>query len=234
MPSTLTRRSLLSLAAACAALVPLAACSSGGAPAAQDPSGSSAGGAPSDGQDASAQADYVSGVADDDPFASGVHHVVIEVADFGTIEATLNAQAAPVTVSNFCHLVQDGFYDGLTFHRVIEGFMIQGGDPNGDGTGGSSTRIVGEFSANGIDNPITHRRGTLSMARSSDYNSASSQFFIMQRDNSSLDGLYAAFGTVNEGIEVVDAIAEQTPVQDDNGTVAPADQPTIASITVTD
>ena len=170
----------------------------------------------------------------DDPYATGVHHVIIEVEDYGTIEVALNANAAPITTSNFCHLVEQGFYDGLTFHRVINGFMIQGGDPLGNGTGGSSQNIVGEFSANGIENNIPHVRGTISMARSSDPNSASSQFFIMHQDAPSLNGNYAAFGTVTSGMEVVDAIAENTPVEDDNGTVAPENQPRITSITLVD
>ena len=171
---------------------------------------------------------------DDDPYATGIHHVIIEVEDYGTIEVALNANAAPITTSNFCHLVENGFYDGLTFHRVISGFMIQGGDPLGNGTGGSSQTITGEFSANGIENNIPHVRGTISMARSSDPNSASSQFFIMHADYPSLNGNYAAFGTVTSGMEVVDAIVENTPVEDDNGTVAPENQPRITSITLVD
>ena len=137
-------------------------------------------------------------------------------------------------MSNFCHLVEDGFYDGLTFHRIIAGFMIQGGDPLGNGTGGSSQTITGEFSSNGIMNPIQHKRGVISMARSQDPNSASSQFFIMHQDAESLDGNYAAFGRVTSGMEVVDAIAENTPVEDENGTVAPENQPRITSITLVD
>ena len=140
----------------------------------------------------------------------------------------------PITVANFCKLANEGFYDGLTFHRVIEGFMIQGGDPNGDGTGGSDATIKGEFTANGVENPLSHVRGTISMARSSAYDSASSQFFIMHKTNTSLDGQYAAFGNVTSGIEVVDAIAQNTPVQDSNGTVAAADQPKITKISVVD
>lgn len=172
--------------------------------------------------------------ASDDPYATGTHHVTIEVEGYGTIECALNANVAPITVANFCKLVNEGFYDGLTFHRVIEGFMIQGGDPNGDGTGGSDTTIKGEFSANGVENPLSHVRGTISMARSSAYDSASSQFFIMHKTNTSLDGQYAAFGNVTSGIEVVDAIAQNTPVQDSNGTVAAADQPKIVKISVVD
>lgn len=169
----------------------------------------------------------------DDPYATGTHRVAIEVEGYGTIEVTLNANVAPITVSNFCHLVEEGFYDGLTFHRVVPGFMIQGGDPNADGTGGSGTTIKGEFSANGVENNIPHVRGTISMARSQDYDSASSQFFIMQETTPSLDGQYAAFGTVTTGMDVVDAICESVPVADEqSGLVAADDQPVIASITI--
>ncbi|MBQ3266870.1 MAG: peptidylprolyl isomerase [Atopobiaceae bacterium] len=171
---------------------------------------------------------------DEDPYATGIHHVIIDVEGYGQIEVEVNANAAPITVSNFCHLVEDGFYDGLTFHRIIAGFMIQGGDPLGNGTGGSSQTITGEFSSNGIMNPIQHKRGVISMARSQDPNSASSQFFIMHQDAESLDGNYAAFGRVTSGMEVVDAIAENTPVEDENGTVAPENQPRITSITLVD
>ena len=174
-------------------------------------------------------------VDESDPYATGVHHVVIEVEGYGTIEATLNANAAPITVSNFCHLAESGFYDGLTFHRVVPGFMIQGGDPAADGTGGSDESIKGEFADNGVDNNIPHVRGTISMARASDYDSASSQFFIMQETNASLDGQYAAFGTVTSGMEVVDAICEDVPVEDEqSGYVAREDQPVITSVTVVD
>ena len=171
----------------------------------------------------------------DDPYATGIHHATIEVEGYGTIEVTLNANAAPITVSNFCHLAEDGFYDGLTFHRVVPGFMIQGGDPSGDGTGGSGENITGEFSSNGVANSIPHTRGTISMARASDPDSASSQFFIMQETTPSLDGEYAAFGTVTSGMEVVDAICEKVPVADEqSGFVAPEDQPVISSIEIID
>lgn len=127
---------------------------------------------------------------------------------YGSIIVSLDADAAPVTVDNFQRLVREGFYDGLTFHRVMKGFMIQGGDPKGDGTGGSSQKIAGEFLLNGYDNPLSHTRGTISMARGSySYDSASSQFFIMHEDNAGLDGSYAAFGAVEYGMETVDAIA---------------------------
>ena len=170
-----------------------------------------------------------------DKYSSGIHHIEIEVEGKGTIAAALNANAAPITVSNFCQLAESGFYDGLTFHRIINGFMIQGGDPLGNGTGGSDTTIKGEFSANGVQNAITHVRGTISMARSSgNYDSASSQFFIMHRTDTSLDGQYAGFGTVTSGMEIVDDLAENTPVEDANGTVAPENQPVITSIRVID
>lgn len=133
--------------------------------------------------------------------------VQIEMENGKKIKLTLNAEAAPKTVANFLKLAGDGFYDGLIFHRVISGFMIQGGDPLGNGTGGASENIIGEFKINGHDNTISHKRGVISMARSSMPNSASSQFFIMHQDGTFLDGQYAAFGEVVEGIEVVDEIA---------------------------
>ena len=123
------------------------------------------------------------------------------------IRLELNAEVAPATVENFLSLVKDGFYDGLIFHRVIPGFMIQGGDPLGNGMGGSEKKIKGEFAANGHPNPLKHTRGVISMARSMDKNSASSQFFIMHADAPHLDGQYAAFGKVVDGIETVDEIA---------------------------
>ena len=125
----------------------------------------------------------------------------------GDIVVQLRGDVAPITVENFKSLVADKFYDGLTFHRVYSGFMIQGGDPNGDGTGGSKNNIKGEFSANGVENNLKHTRGVISMARSNDMNSASSQFFIMHATSASLDGNYAAFGSVVYGMETVDGIA---------------------------
>ena len=133
---------------------------------------------------------------------------IIEVKEFGKIVVELDEKNAPKTVENFVSLAKKGFYNGLTFHRVIRGFMIQGGDPKGNGTGGPGYSIVGEFKANGFDNNIHHLRGVISMARSMDYNSAGSQFFIMHKDGLYLDGQYAAFGQVIEGIEVVDQIAK--------------------------
>jgi len=131
----------------------------------------------------------------------------IEMENGGVIKLELNAEAAPITVANFEKLVKEGFYDGLIFHRVIAGFMIQGGDPTGTGMGGSEEEIKGEFAANGVNNPISHKRGVISMARTQIPDSASSQFFICHADATFLDGQYAAFGHVVEGIEVVDEIA---------------------------
>ena len=158
----------------------------------------------------------------------------IEVKDYGTITVKLDGKTAPITVQNFVDLAKSGFYDGLTFHRIIEGFMIQGGDPNGNGTGGSDKTIKGEFKENGVKNNIKHKRGVISMARSSDYDSASSQFFIMQEDNESLDGQYAAFGHVTKGMKVVDKICEDADPMDDNGTIAESKQPVIKKITVSE
>ena len=167
-------------------------------------------------------------------YSSGKHHATIEVKDYGTIKLELDADTAPITVANFAKLVNDGFYDGLTFHRIIKGFMIQGGDPKGNGTGGSSENIKGEFKANGVTNDISHVRGVISMARSQKYNSASSQFFIVHEDSTFLDGQYAGFGEVLEGMEIVDKICEDIKVEDDNGTVLKANQPIIEKITMED
>ena len=133
--------------------------------------------------------------------------IKIDVKGFGTIMVELDKEAAPKTVENFEKLVSEGFYDGLTFHRIIKGFMIQGGDPLGNGTGDSKVKIPGEFKSNGWDNPISHKRGVISMARAQNPNSASCQFFIVHEDSEFLDGDYAAFGHVTEGMDVVDAIA---------------------------
>ena len=132
---------------------------------------------------------------------------IIEIIKFGTIEVELDRERAPISVDNFVKLAKEGFYDGLTFHRIIKGFMIQGGCPKGNGTGGPGYCIKGEFSANGVNNPLKHTRGVISMARAMDPDSAGSQFFIMHKDAPHLDGQYAAFGKVVSGIEVVDAIA---------------------------
>ena len=172
------------------------------------------------------------GAEGEEALLSGLHYAEIEVKDYGTISLELDADTAPITVTNFVKLAEDGFYDGLTFHRIINGFMIQGGDPLGNGTGGSEETIKGEFSENGVENPISHERGVISMARAMDPDSASSQFFIVHQDSTYLDGQYAAFGHVTEGMEIVDAICADTPVQDNNGTVAAEDQPVITSVKI--
>ena len=164
----------------------------------------------------------------------GKYTAVIDIADYGPITLELDGDSAPLTVANFVKLAKDGFYDGLTFHRIMDGFMMQGGDPNGNGTGGSDETIPGEFSANGCDNPISHTRGTISMARAQDPNRASSQFFICQADSTFLDGSYAAFGRVTDGMGVVDAICADAQPTDDNGTNPPEAQPVINSVTIQD
>lgn len=167
-------------------------------------------------------------------YMTGKHHVEIEIEDYGMVTLELDADIAPITVTNFINLAKEGFYDGLTFHRIISGFMIQGGDPEGTGNGGSSEKIKGEFSANGHKNDISHVRGVISMARATTYNSASSQFFIVHKDSTFLDGKYAAFGHVTSGIEVVDKIADTVQVEDDNGKVKKENQPKISKIRVID
>ena len=153
---------------------------------------------------------------------------IIEVNKFGTIEVELYKDIAPLSVDNFVKLAKKGFYNGLTFHRIIKGFMIQGGCPKGNGTGGPGYCIKGEFAANGVNNPLKHRRGVISMARAMDYDSAGSQFFIMHQDAPHLDGQYAAFGKVIKGIEVVDAIASvKTNYYD-----APLEKVVIKSMTI--
>lgn len=139
-----------------------------------------------------------------------IYYVSITFRDFGEVVVLLDATTAPVTVENFLKLVSEGFYDGLTIHRVIENFMIQGGDPDADGTGGSADKIYGEFALNGHENDISHLRGVISMARANAYNSASSQFFICNADATALDGQYAAFGYVVDGMSVIDEITEVT------------------------
>ena len=168
--------------------------------------------------------------------AAAVQYADIMVQDYGKITVELDASAAPLTVKNFTDLAESGFYNGLTFHRIMDGFMAQGGDPLGNGTGGADATIYGEFSSNGYkDNTLSHTRGTISMARASnDKNSASSQFFIVQSDSTFLDGDYAAFGHVTDGMEVVDEICKDAKPTDDNGTIAPEEQPIIESITIRD
>ena len=170
--------------------------------------------------------------------AIGYYYVDMVVEGYGTVKLKLDGNAAPITVANFVKLVNKGFYNGLTFHRVISGFMIQGGDPNGDGTGGSGESIFGEFSANGYDNPIKHEKGVISMARrGDDNNSATSQFFICNATNSSvssLDGQYAAFGYVIEGIELIDLITYETAPGYNNGVITnPANRAVISEMKVT-
>ncbi len=167
---------------------------------------------------------------------SKIYYADIDVKDYGTITVELNSSVAPITMKNFVYLAQKGFYNGLTFHRIMDSFMIQGGDPSGNGTGGSENNIYGEFAANGYEgNTLSHTRGVISMARrSDDYNSASSQFFIVQSDDhtATLDGNYAAFGKVTTGMEIVDAIAKDAKPTDDNGTIPAEEQPVINSITI--
>ena len=163
---------------------------------------------------------------------ANLHHVVIDIADYGTIELELDGDAAPITVDNFLKLAGEGYYDGLTFHRIMEGFMMQGGAPKS--VEDMSDPIYGEFLANGWDNPISHVRGVISMARAQDFDSATSQFFIVHKDSLRLDGQYAAFGWVTEGMDVVDAVCESSQPIDDNGTIPADQQPVITSITVID
>ena len=156
----------------------------------------------------------------------------IVVKDYGTIEVELDPKEAPLTCENFIELANEGFYDNLTFHRIIKGFMIQGGDPNGDGTGGSEKTVKGEFSSNGVENNLSHERGVISIARSSDKDSASSQFFICDADDPFLDGDYAAFGKVIKGMDVVDKIADDAKPTDNNGSISKDEQPVIETITI--
>lgn len=169
---------------------------------------------------------------DSSNYLSGTYYAVINIADYDPVYLELYADAAPATVTNFVTLVKDGFYDGLTFHRIIDGFMMQGGDPNGDSTGGSTYEVPGEFALNGFSNPVSHVRGTVSMARTTEYDSASSQFFIVQEDSTSLDGAYAGFGKVVGGMDVVDDICFNAVVEDENGTVLAENQPVILSISM--
>ena len=164
----------------------------------------------------------------------GTHHAEIEIQDYGTITVELDGDAAPITVQNFMDLANAGFYDGLTFHRIISGFMMQGGDPNGNGTGGSENTIKGEFSANGVENPLSHTRGAISMARAQAPDSASSQFFICHADSTFLDGQYACFGYVTDGMDVVDAVCEAAQPTDDNGTIPADQQPVITEVRMID
>lgn len=165
--------------------------------------------------------------------AKGTHHAEINIKDYGVIKVELNGDVAPITVANFINLANSHFYDGLTFHRIIDGFMMQGGDPLGNGTGGSENTIKGEFSQNGVENNLSHTRGAISMARSTDMDSASSQFFIVQSDSTYLDGQYACFGYVTDGMDIVDEICKNAVTTDSNGSVSAENQPVINSITIT-
>ena len=168
-------------------------------------------------------------------YLTGKHHADIVIAEYGKLELELDADVAPITVTNFVNLAKKGFYNGLTFHRIMSGFMIQGGDPNGDGTGGSEETIKGEFKSNGIENTMSHKRGVISMARTqNDPDSASSQFFIVQADSDFLDGDYAAFGKVTAGMDIVDKICQSVQPIDNNGTVPADQQPKITAIKVID
>lgn len=164
-------------------------------------------------------------------YLSGTIKAEIEVKDYGIIHLDLDADTAPITVTNFVELAKSGFYDGLTFHRIISDFMIQGGDPSGNGTGGSKNTIKGEFSENGFENDIKHVRGVISMARSNSKDSASSQFFIMHGDAAHLDGKYAAFGKVSDGMDIVDQICKNIKAED-NDTVKKENQPTITAVRI--
>lgn len=166
--------------------------------------------------------------------AKGTHHAEIDIKDYGVIKVELNGDVAPITVANFINLANSHFYDGLTFHRIIDGFMMQGGDPLGNGTGGSENTIKGEFSQNGVENNLSHTRGAISMARSTDMDSASSQFFIVQSDSTYLDGQYACFGYVTDGMDIVDEICKNAVTTDSNGSVSAENRPVINSITITD
>ena len=162
---------------------------------------------------------------------SKIHHAEITVRGYGVIKVELDGTAAPITVENFVKLAKEGFYEGTTFHRIIDGFMIQGGAPV---NGRSAATIKGEFSANGVENPIKHEPGVISMARAKDMNSASSQFFIMVGTSPHLDGSYAAFGRVTEGLEIVMKIAKDARPTDNNGTIPKNEQPVIEKIVITD
>ena len=176
------------------------------------------------------------GKADIPKLDKDVYYADIEIENYGKIVVKLDHKAAPITVENFVKLAKEGFYNGLTFHRIIEGFMMQGGCPKGTGTGDAGYEIKGEFAANGWDNPLKHERGTISMARANDPDSASCQFFIVHKtsfnNTASLDGNYAAFGVVTEGMDIVDKICTEVKPSGDNGAVAKEDQPVIKSITI--
>ena len=160
------------------------------------------------------------------------YYADIEIKDYGKITVKLEPKSAPITCENFINLANQKFYDGLTFHRIIKDFMIQGGDPLGNGTGGSEKTIVGEFASNGYNNNLLHTRGAISMARSGNPNSASSQFFIVHKDSPHLNGQYAVFGYVTEGIDIVDKICNDAKPIDNNGTIPASKQPIITQISI--
>lgn len=165
---------------------------------------------------------------------SGKHHVNIVIKDKGTITVELDADKAPITVTNFVNLAKEGFYDGVVFHRIKDGFMMQGGDPTGTGNGGSEHNIKGEFASNGVANDLSHTRGAISMARATDPNSASSQFFIVHEDSVFLDGDYACFGYVTDGMDIVDDICKNTKGGDYNYIIPTGNRPVIETIEVVD
>ncbi len=168
----------------------------------------------------------------------GTHHAVITIKNYGEVKVELYGDTAPITVKNFVDLATEGFYDGLTFHRSVPGFVLQGGDPDGNGRGGSGKPIAGEFSENGFENNLSHTKGVLSMARlSNDMDSATSQFFIVLDDSAttSLDGKYAAFGKVTEGMDIIEKIVNETPIADSySGLIDKANQPVIEKVEITD
>ena len=174
----------------------------------------------------------VSCKSDTEEIADGEVYADIVIKDYGTVTVKLDPEAAPITVANFVKLAKDGFYDGLTFHRIMEGFMMQGG--NGEPAGKRASSIKGEFSENGVENPLSHTRGAISMARTNVMDSASSQFFIVHEDSTFLDGKYAAFGYVTEGIEVVDLVCKSAKPIDGNGTILTASQPIIEKVVIRD
>ena len=163
---------------------------------------------------------------------TGKVSVEMTIKDYGVVELELDYDNAPITVDNFVKLAEDGFYDGLTFHRIAKDFVIQGGDPTGTGMGGSDTKIKGEFSSNGVENNISHERGVISMARSNDNNSAPSQLFIVLKDSLFLDGDYAGFGHVTKGMDIIDKVVEEAKVEQDGESVAKENQPVIEKIRV--
>ena len=237
---------LTSLALASTLGFGLTACSSSSSSSSSDSSSESASSSSSSESNSNAadsSEDYISTTDADDVYASGTHHVTLKVKGYDAVTLTLDADNAPVTVSSFCKLVDEGYYDGLTFHRIVDEFCLQGGDPNGNGTGGSGQAILGEFSENGVDNKLADnfKRGTLGMARATDANSGEGQFFITLSDTyaSSLNGKYAAFGSIDKkGMKVIDKIVSdylKYADEDQSGTIEKASkQPKIVSMKIVD